>query len=130
MGLGSTVGVLTIAITCTGILGKAYAGIFESVDPRPTRALLLGGGSRLAALAYGVLSNAVGGIISYTVYRWERAIRASVVMGFAGVDGLGQQIDPSPWMFAGGEVASVLLTFLLPVFLADLLSHFLRGRLV
>ncbi|MDU2872395.1 MAG: ABC transporter permease subunit, partial [Pseudomonas aeruginosa] len=112
-----------------GMLGKVYAEIFESVDPRPTRALLLGGGSRLAAFAYGVLPNAAGEMISYTVYRWECAIRASVVMGFVGAGGLGQQIDLSLRMFAGGEVASILLTFLLLVLLADLLSRFLRGRL-
>lgn len=129
VGLGPTAGVLAIAITYAGMLGKVYAEIFESVDPRPTRALLLGGGSRLAAFAYGVLPNAAGEMISYTVYRWECAIRASVVMGFVGAGGLGQQIDLSLRMFAGGEVASILLTFLLLVLLADLLSRFLRGRL-
>ncbi|MBH8808518.1 ABC transporter permease, partial [Pseudomonas aeruginosa] len=128
-GGGPTAGVLAIAITYAGMLGKVYAEIFESVDPRPTRALLLGGGSRLAAFAYGVLPNAAGEMISYTVYRWECAIRASVVMGFVGAGGLGQQIDLSLRMFAGGEVASILLTFLLLVLLADLLSRFLRGRL-
>ncbi|MBF3116735.1 ABC transporter permease, partial [Pseudomonas aeruginosa] len=129
VGLGPTAGVLAIAITYAGMLGKVYAEIFESVDPRPTRALLLCGGSRLAAFAYGVLPNAAGEMISYTVYRWECAIRASVVMGFVGAGGLGQQIDLSLRMFAGGEVASILLTFLLLVLLADLLSRFLRGRL-
>ncbi|MFO1771797.1 ABC transporter permease [Pseudomonas aeruginosa] len=129
VGLGPTAGVLAIAITYAGMLGKVYAEIFESVDPRPTRALLLGGGSRLAAFAYGVLPNAAGEMISYTVYRWECAIRASVVMGFVGTGGLGQQIDLSLRMFAGGEVASILLTFLLLILLADLLSRFLRGRL-
>ncbi|MNG35246.1 hypothetical protein D3C84_1219350 [compost metagenome] len=49
-------------------------------------------------------------------------------MGFVGAGGLGQQMDLSMRMFAGGEVASMLLTFLLLVFLADLLSRFLRGR--
>lgn len=87
VGLGPTAGVLAIAITYAGMLGKVYAEIFESVDPRPTRALLLGGGSRLAAFAYGVLPNAAGEMISYTVYRWECAIRASVVMGFVGAGG-------------------------------------------
>jgi len=32
-------------------------------------------------------------------------------------------------MFAGGEVASILLAFFGLVLLADLLSRFLRGRL-
>ncbi|KAF1052925.1 MAG: Phosphate-import permease protein PhnE [Stenotrophomonas maltophilia] len=129
VGLGPTAGVMAIAITYGGMLGKVYAEIFESVDPRPTRALLLAGGSRLGAFAYGVLPAAGAEMISYTVYRWECAIRASVVMGFVGAGGLGQQIDLSLRMFAGGEVASILITFLLLVLGADLLSRFLRRRL-
>jgi len=55
-------------------------------------------------------------------------VRASVVMGFVGAGGLGQQIDLSMRMFAGAEVASMLLTFLLLVLLADQLSRLLRAR--
>ncbi|WP_044871561.1 ABC transporter permease [Pseudomonas sp. LFM046] len=128
VGLGPTAGVLAIAITYSGMLGKVYAEIFESVDPRPSRALLAAGSPRLAAFAYGVLPIAATEMISYTVYRWECAVRASVVMGFVGAGGLGQQMDLSMRMFAGGEVASMLLTFLALVLLADLLSRFLRGR--
>ncbi|ATP43331.1 ABC transporter permease [Pseudomonas putida] len=129
VGLGPTAGVLAIAITYSGMLGKVYAEIFESVDQRPAHALLQAGSGRLMAFFYGILPNAVSEVVSYTVYRWECAVRASVVMGFVGAGGLGQQIDLSMRMFAGAEVASMLLTFLLLVSLADLLSRFLRGRL-
>lgn len=128
VGLGPTAGVMAIAITYAGMLGKVYAEIFESVDPLPTRALLGAGSSRLQAFAYGVLPQATGEMLSYTVYRWECAVRASVVMGFVGAGGLGQQMDLSMRMFAGGEVASMLLTFLLLVLMADLVSQLLRRR--
>lgn len=128
VGLGPTAGVLAIAITYAGMLGKVYAEIFESVDQRPVHALLQSGSGRLAAFAYGVLPNAAAELTSYTVYRWECAVRASVVMGFVGAGGLGQQIDLSMRMFAGAEVASMLLTFLVLVLLADQLSRLLRGR--
>lgn len=126
VGLGPTAGVMAIAITYAGMLGKVYAEIFESVDPLPIRALLGAGSSRLQAFAYGVLPQATGEMLSYTVYRWECAVRASVVMGFVGAGGLGQQMDLSMRMFAGGEVVSMLLTFLLLVLLADLISQLLR----
>ncbi|MCO7522633.1 MULTISPECIES: ABC transporter permease subunit [unclassified Pseudomonas] len=129
VGLGPTAGVLAIAITYSGMLGKVYAEIFESVDQRPAHALLQAGSSRLAAFCYGILPNAAAEVVSYTVYRWECAVRASVVMGFVGAGGLGQQIDLSMRMFAGDQVASMLLAFLVLVVLADLLSRFLRGRL-
>ncbi|MBF8779527.1 PhnE/PtxC family ABC transporter permease [Pseudomonas fulva] len=129
VGLGPTAGVLAIAITYSGMLGKVYAEIFESVDQRPMHALLQGGSDRLAGFCYGILPNAGAELVSYTVYRWECAVRASVVMGFVGAGGLGQQIDLSMRMFAGDQVASMLLAFLLLVMVADLLSRFLRGRL-
>lgn len=128
--LGPTAGVLAIAITYAGMLGKVYAEIFESVDPQPARALLTAGSWRLQAFCYGVLPQATGEMLSYSVYRWECAVRASVVMGFVGAGGLGQQMDLSMRMFAGGEVASMLLTFLALVLLADLLSRLLRWRFV
>lgn len=129
VGLGPTAGVLAIAITYSGMLGKVYAEIYESVDQRPAHALLQSGSSRLAAFCYGILPNVAAELLSYTVYRWECAIRASVVMGFVGAGGLGQQMDLSLRMFAGGEVASLLLTFLILVLLADQLSRLLRWRL-
>jgi len=129
VGLGPTAGVLAIAITYSGMLGKVYAEIFESVDQRPAHALLQAGSGRLAAFCYGILPNVAAELLSYTVYRWECAIRASVVMGFVGAGGLGQQIDLSLRMFAGGEVASMLLTFLVLVLLADQISRLLRWRL-
>ncbi|MCY1287183.1 phosphonate ABC transporter, permease protein PhnE [compost metagenome] len=51
-------------------------------------------------------------------------------MGFVGAGGLGQQIDLSIRMFAGGEVVSILLCFLALVLLADQLSRLLRARLL
>ncbi|SDR87804.1 phosphonate transport system permease protein [Halopseudomonas xinjiangensis] len=129
VGLGPTAGVLAIAITYSGMLGKVYAEIYESVDQRPAQALLHVGSSRLAAFFYGLLPSAAQELTSYTLYRWECAIRASVVMGFVGAGGLGQMIDLSIRMFAGGEVATILATFLILVLFADQLSSLLRQRL-
>lgn len=129
LGLGPTAGVLAISITYAGMLGKVYAEILESVDPAPARAILAAGGSRLAAFAYGLLPNALGELLSYTLYRWECALRASVVMGFVGAGGLGQQVELSLRMLAGGEVSTLLLVFLLLVMGADWLSRALRRSL-
>ncbi|MEH6499876.1 MAG: phosphonate ABC transporter, permease protein PhnE [Pseudoalteromonas distincta] len=129
VGLGPTAGVLAIAITYSGMLGKVYAEIYESIDQRPARALMQAGSSRLAAFFYGILPAAAQELTSYTLYRWECAVRASVIMGFVGAGGLGQMIDLSIRMFAGGEVVSILLTFLVLVLAADQLSSLLRRRL-
>jgi phosphonate transport system permease protein len=126
LSLGPAAGVLALGVTYGGMLGKVYAEILEAVDTRPARALLEAGGGPLAALTYGLLPNAAQELASYTVYRWECAVRASVVMGFVGAGGLGQLMDQSIKMLAGGEVCSILLVFLLLVLLADGLSEGLR----
>jgi phosphonate transport system permease protein len=129
LGLGPAAGVLALAITYGGMLGKVYAEILESSDTRPARALLEAGSGRLAALAYGLLPGAAQELASYTVYRWECAVRASVVMGFVGAGGLGQLMDQSMKMLNGGEASTILVTFLLLVLLADALSAALRRLL-
>lgn len=130
VGLGPTAGVLAIALTYGGMLGKVYGEILESGESTPTETLLRNGTSRLQAFFYGLLPQNVMELTSYTVYRWECAIRSSVVLGFVGAGGLGQELDNSMKMFNGGEVATMLIVFILLVALADAVSAFFRKRLV
>ncbi|BEE15867.1 phosphonate ABC transporter, permease protein PhnE [Aeromonas enteropelogenes] len=125
-GLGPLAAILAIAVSYGGMLAKVYNEIMESGAQQPARALLLGGSGRLQALWYGVLPAVRQELLSYTVYRWECALRASVIMGFVGAGGLGQQLELSLRMFAGGEVVTLLLAFILLVTLADGLSAWLR----
>ncbi|MCX9156739.1 phosphonate ABC transporter, permease protein PhnE [Niveibacterium sp. 24ML] len=125
-GLGPSAAVLALALTYGGMLAKVFAEILDSVDRGPARAILAAGGSRTAALVYGLLPNAVPELVSYSIYRWECALRAAVVMGLVGAGGMGQLMDQSMKAFNGGEVASILTAFLLLVLAADALSNLLR----
>ena len=129
VGLGPTAGVLAIALTYGGMLGKVYGEILESGETQATEALLRNGAGRLQAFFYAVLPANAAELLSYTVYRWECAIRSSVVLGFVGAGGLGQQLDNSMKMFAGGEVATMLAVFIVLVALADRVSAGLRKAL-
>jgi phosphonate transport system permease protein len=126
VGLGPTAGVLAIALTYAGMLGKVYAEILESADQHSSRTLLRNGSSRMQAFFYSLLPTCAAELISYTVYRWECAIRSSVVLGFVGAGGLGQEMDNSMKMFAGAEVATMLLVFIGLVALADRASATIR----
>jgi phosphonate transport system permease protein len=126
VGLGPTAGVLAIALTYGGMLGKVYGEIIESDERHATQSLLRNGAGRLQAFFYGVLPQSASELTSYTVYRWECAIRSSAVLGFVGAGGLGQQMDNSMKMFQGSEVATMLLVFMLLVGLADAASAWLR----
>ncbi|HSW19183.1 MAG TPA: ABC transporter permease [Ramlibacter sp.] len=129
VGLGPTAGVLAIALTYGGMLGKVYGEILESGDAQVTTSLLRNGAGRLQAFFYGLLPQNAAELTSYTVYRWECAIRSSAVLGFVGAGGLGQQMDNSMKMFNGAEVCTLLAVFVLLVALTDRLSAFLRKAL-
>lgn len=126
VGLGPAAGVLAIGLTYAGMLGKVYGEILESGDAHATKTLLRNGSGRLQAFFFGLLPQNATELTSYTVYRWECAIRSSAVLGFVGAGGLGQQMDNSMKMFNGGEVATMLIVFMLMVGFADLLSSWLR----
>ena len=129
VGLGPTSGVLAIALTYGGMLGKVYAEILESGETHATTSLLRNGAGRIQAFFYGLLPTDAAELTSYTVYRWECAIRSSAVLGFVGAGGLGQQIDASMKMFNGGEVSTMLLVFVALVASTDRLSAWLRRAL-
>jgi phosphonate transport system permease protein len=129
VGLGPTSGVLAIALTYGGMLGKVYAEILESGETHATSALLRNGAGRVQAFFYALLPSNAAELTSYTVYRWECAIRSSAVLGFVGAGGLGQQIDSSMKMFNGGEVSTMLLVFVALVAGTDRLSAWLRKAL-
>lgn len=129
VGLGPTAGVVALALSYGGMLAKVYAEIIESGDGTAAETLLKNGCGRLQAFFYGALPSCSSELVSYTVYRWECAIRGSVIMGMVGAGGLGQQLDTSMKMLAGGEVATILLMFIGLVALADALSGWLRRRM-
>ena len=129
IGLGDTAGVLAIALTYCGMMGKVFLEIMESQDARSADALLINGASRSQAFLYATLPSCLPEMVSYTVFRWECAIRSSVILGFVGAGGLGQQMDLSMRMLAGGQVVTMLAAFVMLVWIADIISRQLRSWL-
>ena len=130
VGLGPAAGVLAIALTYAGMLGKIYGEILESGNTDSSESLLRNGAGRLQTFFYAVLPQNLTELTSYTVYRWECAIRSSAVLGFVGAGGLGQQMDNSMRMFNGSEVATILIIFMIIVALSDSFSDLLRKQIV
>jgi phosphonate transport system permease protein len=130
VGLGAFPGVLAIGVAYGGMLGKVYSEILENVDPRPLETLHASGASRLGLVFYGLVPQALPTFVSYTLYRWECAIRASAILGFVGAGGLGQQIELSMRMFQFDEVLTLLMLLFVLVAAVDFVSGRVRARLV
>jgi phosphonate transport system permease protein len=129
LGLGPAAGVLAIGVSYAGVLGKVFAEILESAPRAPARALAAAGAPPLRALAFAVVPPSVPLLASYTLYRFDCALRASAVLGLVGAGGVGTQLELSIKMLAYDEVATMVIALFVLVAGVDLLSQVAR-RLV
>jgi phosphonate transport system permease protein len=130
VGLGPLPGVLALGVAYAGVLGKLYSEILDSVDPKPIEALHATGASKLQVVFYGYMPLALPDLISYTLYRWECGIRAAVVLGFVGAGGIGQELELSMRMFDYHEVATLIILLCLLVGIVDIISGWIRRKII
>jgi phosphonate transport system permease protein len=129
VGLGPFPGVLAIGVSYGGMLGKIYAEILESSAEGPVEALHAAGIGKSALLVYGFLPQVFAPLVSYSLYRWECAIRSAAILGLVGAGGLGQQIELSMRMFQYHETSTILIIVFVLVTVVDHLSGIIRKAL-
>ncbi|WP_053366691.1 PhnE/PtxC family ABC transporter permease [Bacillus sp. FJAT-27245] len=119
-------GAIALALHNFGILGKLWAEVIEDMDTRPVRNLASAGASKWQSLFYGVLPSVMPKFLTYFLYRWEVIMRTTIVVGFVGAGGLGQQFKLSMSFFHYSELTLLLLCYMVLVVLADLVSETAR----
>lgn len=94
-GLTPYAAIVAVAIPYGGILGRILADMINDVEEKPLQALRATGASEGQILIYGRIPQALADVISYSMYRYECAIRSAAIMSFIGLGGLGYQIQIS-----------------------------------
>ncbi|MDR0268187.1 phosphonate ABC transporter, permease protein PhnE [Paenibacillus sp.] len=130
VGPGSFAGVLALGIHSVGMLGKLYAETIENIDRGPQEALVASGANRLQVLRYAVLPQVIPQFLSYSLYRFEINIRSAATLGLVGAGGIG-----TPLIFAlqarnWNRVGIILLGIIVLVILTDLISDWIRKRII
>ena len=128
-GLGPMAGVLAIAIHSTGALGKLFSEIVENADMKPVEGIRSTGASWLSCMRFAVVPQVTAGYASYALLRFEINVREASVMGFVGAGGIGQELVVAIRKFYYSDVSAILLTIIVTVFLIDITTGWLRGRL-
>jgi phosphonate transport system permease protein len=128
-GLGPMAGVLAIAIHCIGALGKQYAEMVENIDMKPVEGVRSTGASWLACMRFAVLPQVAAGFASYTLLRFEINVRDASVMGFVGAGGIGMELITAIRKFYYSDVSAILVMIIVTVFVIDIGTGWLRGRL-
>ena len=128
-GLGPMAGVLAITIHCFGALGKQYMEIVENIDMRPVEGVRSTGASWISCMRFAVLPQVAAGFASYTLLRFEINVRGASVMGFVGAGGIGLELMVAIRKFYYSDVSAILLMIVVTVFVIDIGTGWIRGRL-
>jgi len=128
-GLGPMAGVLAIAIHSTGALGKLFSEIVENADMKPVEGVRSTGASWTSCMRFAVLPQVAAGYASYALLRFEINVREASVMGFVGAGGIGQELVVAIRKFYYSDVSAILVTIIITVFVIDITTGWLRGKL-
>nr|WP_235808323.1 phosphonate ABC transporter, permease protein PhnE [Levilactobacillus senmaizukei] len=130
VGPGSYAGVLAVSIHSIGMLGKLFSEAIENMDRGAEEAIVSAGGNSPQVFMMATLPTIMPEFISYTLYRFEIAVRSASILGMVGAGGIG-----TPMIFAiqtrnWPRVGIILLGIVVMVLLIDSLSEQLRKRLI
>ncbi len=127
LGLDPLVAVLAIALPFGAQTAQVFGETLDGVPSGPIRSLRHAGARPTAVLAYALVPQAAPLLLSYSFYRFECAVRSTVLLGVVGVGGLGQELVVSLQSRNWNEVWTVVGAVVVLSALVDLWSTRLRG---
>lgn len=128
LGLDPLVAVLALVIPFGAQTAQVFADTFDGADTRPYRELRRTGTPRTSALVYALLPAASPDLLSYSFYRFECSVRSTVLLGFVGAGGLGQELVVSLQSRNWEEVWALVYALLLLSVVVEAWSARVRGE--
>jgi phosphonate transport system permease protein len=129
LGFGMLAGVLALTMFCIGFAGKLFAEEIEAVDMGPVEALRATGANALQVMVYAVWPQVRVAFTGISIYTVDVAFRAATVVGFFGGGGMGWYLKRSVQQIETERVAAILLSIVVLVVIAELLSAWARLRI-
>ncbi len=109
-GLNTITAILAIVLPYSAILAKVYYEILEEYDTFDLRTVPKRS-SKVVLFFYTKLPNALPHLVSYTLYRFECAMKSSAILGFVGITTLGYYLSSSFNQGYYSEVWLMLIMF-------------------
>ncbi|MEM9459165.1 MAG: ABC transporter permease subunit [Myxococcota bacterium] len=129
VGAGPVTGMLAIALSVTGLLGRIYSQVLDATPADRTRVVEATGASRGVVALWGYVPAAAGPMLSYTLLRFECSMRNASVIGLVGGGGLGAALFEELGFGRYDRVATLLLFLLALTALTDVAAKQIADRL-
>lgn len=130
MGKSLVPAVIAITLHTAGALGKLFSEAIENIDNKPLEGLQSVGGGKLASIRFGVFPQVMPLFYSYTILRLEINVRASTILGFFGLGGIGEALSNNIQWRDGGRVTVIFILLIVTIIAFDYLSDWIRSKLI
>lgn len=128
-GPGPFAGVLTLALTSVGMIGKMYIEAIEDIDKKILESLDAAGCNTFEKIRYGILPQLMTNFISTTIYRYEINIKNAAILGLVGAGGIGAPLIFAMSSYRWREVGAILVGLIVVVFVVEYFSTKIRNKL-
>lgn len=129
-GVGPLAGIITLAISTMGGLGKLFSEINEEVDPRQLEAMDASGAGLAAKIRYGVVPQVLPNYASYALIRLEGNLAGAAALGIVGAGGIGVELQRAITYTEFDTYLAILLLMVGMIFVIDITSEAIRHRLI
>lgn len=130
VGLGPFPGVMALAVSSVGMLGKLFADALEEIDPKPLEALKAVGATKVQIIRYAVLPQVLPSFIANSLFRFDVNIRMSIFLGVVGAGGIGFNLITSMRLMEYRETMAAIIMILVLVIICAKISDFLRQQVI
>lgn len=124
--LGSLPGILAIGLHSVGMVGKLFADAIEQIDEGPRTAIRAAGATKLQEFATGILPQVTPSWIATVLHRNDINLRASAILGYVGMPGLGYELSASIQRLDYKRAMAVALILFLLCVVMELISTGIR----
>jgi phosphonate transport system permease protein len=129
VGLGPFAGVLAIACSDFGALGKLFSETVETTGQRARDGVRSVGGGPLQEIRFGLLPQVLPIIAGQILYFFESNVRSATIIGIVGAGGIGLHLYEAIRTLEWQEVSFLVLIVLVAVAVMDWISSRLRAAM-
>ncbi|MGH2377578.1 MAG: phosphonate ABC transporter, permease protein PhnE [Candidatus Limnocylindria bacterium] len=130
LSIGPLPGILALIFFSIGVVAKLLSETVDGIDVGPLEAARAAGADRVQTVWTAALPQVLPHYVAYSLYAFELNIRASAIIGIVGAGGIGNVLNTQRKFFNYENVSIVIVELFLLVFVIEVVSIWLRRRLV
>jgi len=130
VGLGPFAGALAIASSDVCALAKLMSEAIETARRGDVEGVTAAGGTRFAAIRFGILPQILPVFASQLLYFIESNTRSATIIGIVGGGGIGLYLSEMIRVLEWQQASFIILMVLITVAIMDAISRLLRGALL